>query len=136
MKIWSAKNTHENSIWVKIWLSMNSTLRKFSKTNFSPHDFKTSILVLVHSFLDLTLKIAHRLKFHRKWMNSMKKWKPMFRKFLEGHGPQSSHQGRRRVTLIFGGMKLKISKWFFHHRFSWSRNFWIYLQFWNWMSRN
>ena len=35
------------------------------------------------------------------------KMKPMFQTFLEGHGPQSSHQGRWRVTLIFGGVKIK-----------------------------
>ena len=35
MKIWSVKITHENWNWMKNWLSMNSTLRIFSKTNSS-----------------------------------------------------------------------------------------------------
>ena len=35
MKIWSVKITHENWNWMKNWLSMDSTLRIFSKTNSS-----------------------------------------------------------------------------------------------------
>ena len=66
----------------------------------------------------------------------MKDWKPMFRNFLQGHNPRSSPRGRQGVTLIFEGEKLKISKWVFHHRFSWSRYFWIYIQPWNWLGKN
>ena len=66
----------------------------------------------------------------------MKKWKPMFRIFFQGHGPESSHQGRWRDTMDSGGVKIKISKWGFHHEFSWSRDFQIYLQIWDRMSRN
>ena len=35
MKIWLVKITHENQNWMKNWLSMDSTLRNFSKTNSS-----------------------------------------------------------------------------------------------------
>lgn len=66
----------------------------------------------------------------------MKKWKPMFWKFLWGHGPQFSPWGRRRVTMDFRGAKLKISQWVFHHKFAWSRSFWIYLRIWDWMGKN
>ena len=66
----------------------------------------------------------------------MKKWKPMFRKIFWGHGLQSSHQGRQRVTLIFRGVKLNIQKWGFHHIFCWSRSFCIYVQIWYRMRRN
>ena len=38
MKVWLVKNPHENSKWVKIWLSMDSTFRIFLKTNSSLYD--------------------------------------------------------------------------------------------------
>ena len=60
----------------------------------------------------------------------------MFQKFLQGHRPQSSAQGRRRVTMDFIGVTFKISKCSFHHGFSWSIYFWIYLKIWDRMSRN
>ena len=121
---------------------MDSTPRIFFKNQFFSSwlcfftlKLKTTILVQVQSFLHWTTKIAHWSIFERKWKNSMKKWKPMFQKFLWDHGLWSSYQGRWRVTLIFGGVKLKISKCVFHHRFFWSRAFRIYLQFWNWIRR-
>ena len=35
MKIWSGKITHENLNWMKNWLSIDLTLKNFSKTNSS-----------------------------------------------------------------------------------------------------
>ena len=66
----------------------------------------------------------------------MKKWKPVFRNFLQDHPPRSRPQGRRRVTLISKCEKIKNSKWVFNHRFSWSRDFQIYLHIWNRKSEN
>ena len=66
----------------------------------------------------------------------MKKWKPMFWKFLWGHGPDFSPWGRWRVTSNFGGITIKISKCFFHHELSWSIYFHIYIHIRNRMRRN
>ena len=66
----------------------------------------------------------------------MKKWKPMFRKFLWGHDLRSSPQGRGRVNLIFKGDNLEIWKWVFHHIFNSMRSFWNYLHIWKRLSRN
>ena len=74
-------------------------------------------------------------KFERKWKNLMKKWKPMFRKFLRGHGSDFSPRRRQRVTRNSGGITLKISKWVFYHEFFWSRAFQIYHHIWNQMSK-
>ena len=97
---------------------------------------QTNILGRVQSLLDLTLEISPWSRFDEKWLNLMKKWKPMFQKFLHGHDFRYSPQVRRRVTLIIIGDKIKISKWFCHHRFNLMRAFKIYLQIWKWSSRN
>lgn len=60
----------------------------------------------------------------------------MFQNFLQGHPPRFRPRWRWKVTLIFRGEKIKISKWVIYHRFNWSRDFCIYLQIWNRMSRN
>ena len=56
--------------------------------------------------------------FERKWNIGVKKWKPMFRKFLRGFGLMVPPWGRWRVTRISRGEKLKILKWVFDHVFS------------------
>ena len=45
-------------------------------------------------FIYSTNKIEYRSRFETKQKNSVKKRKPMFQRFLRGHGPQSSSQGR------------------------------------------
>ena len=57
--------------------------------------------------------MSPRLGFERKWKIWVKKWKPMFQKFLQGPGPEISPRGSWRVTRISGGETLKISKWVF-----------------------
>ena len=142
-------NSQLGEVWVLSMLSETiyswkfDQLKIYMETQFftswlslSTLSLKTVVLGRVWSFLYLTSKTAHQSKFDKKWINLMKYWKPMSQKFIWGHAPWSSTQGRRRVTLIFGGEKIKISKLVFHHRFSWSIYFQIYLQIWNWLGRN
>ena len=65
MKILSVKNTHEKSNWVKNWLWKNSTLRNFSKTNSSPHDFTSPHVASKKLFLaQCRVWLMKKPKFH------------------------------------------------------------------------
>ena len=46
------------------------------------------------------------------------KMKTHVSKISSGLQAQYNPQGKQRVTMNYGGVKLKISKWAFHHGFS------------------
>ena len=125
------------------WLSMDSTLRIFSKTNSSSciwKIFNSSSRWLFEA--NCGFFYIKKSKFHLDQdskENGRFRWKtekPMSQKFLRGHGLEISLRGSWRVTRISGGETLKISKWVSHHGFSRSIDFRHYLHFSNWMRRN
>ena len=107
MKIWWSKITHENQNWMKIWPSMDLTLWIFFKTNFfSLLSYFFSLIWTQNNCLSpsayfdrLNNQNNRSIEIQKKMEEFGEKMKTHVSKISLGSRPQSSPQGRQRVTM-------------------------------------